>query len=923
MRRFHLLLLLGCCLHSPAADFSVTKIPALEQLPVNAIHRIFQDSEGYMWYGTVNGLCRDDGYRVRTFRSDFHTPGLLRDNLVAGIAEDQKGRIWFTTNSGAYILDKKDYRVREVDHRLTKGHRVEHVFTTRDGSVWMGVEGCLLRFRPGTGCREYPLRTASGKPGELNGFCEDRRGRLLVTLKEGGVCLYDPAGDKLARLTGDLPASPGTIRQDDTGDHYWLATWGKGIARLTVDSTEATASYPSPASKDKVIFLAQKGSVLWATSSESLLTYEIRDGMAYPKETPKQFPQKMMLNEIIKDRHGDLWVSAFDCPSFIIHPSGGMPAPLDLPALQKRCGYRPAIMALSPAGGGKDLFWLFQEREGLFLYDLAEDRIVAQHSSRRTEYVKIMEKAGGKDGIWVCPEYGREALRFTYKDGGIRLSRRLDFSGAMGDAWVTCLRETEEETLWIGTDRGLFRHDLGKNATTRLKGIDGHVSGICEGTRGTIYCCTRGKGIYAIGKDGKARRYAMRQPFNCIAYADDGTLWLGSDEGELIALSPRDARIRNHTRNCDLDGDMVNRVLADEYGHVWIGCNKKIIEYSPTHRTYHEYRTADDGTSLWRVIPTAVCRGNDGTLLFGGIPGIYRLRPSNSLDKEAAPEAARITDVLIDGQSLLFDCHKPLTQPLRISRDTKQMTICFSSLQHRIARQIRYAYRLKGFDEEWQKAGDGNPRAIYQNLPKGTYTFEVKATDGNGRWGEPVTALRIERTPAWYETCWAYVLYILLLCALTLGTVRYSLRRAQKRNDRLWAEAEELLNMRDYLTDKLDGQCEEAENLNKIFVERARQIVEHHLADPDMGVERLASEMNMSRSTFTRKIKSITGKTPSEFIRQIKMAYARRMVLAQDRSISEIATALGFSDRKHFTTSFKEEFGMPPTAYQKTHKDEA
>ena len=136
-------------------------------------------------------------------------------------------------------------------------------------------------------------------------------------------------------------------------------------------------------------------------------------------------------------------------------------------------------------------------------------------------------------------------------------------------------------------------------------------------------------------------------------------------------------------------------------------------------------------------------------------------------------------------------------------------------------------------------------------------------------------------------------------------------------------ETEELLNMRDYLTDKLDGQCEEAENLNKIFVERARQIVEHHLADPDMGVERLASEMNMSRSTFTRKIKSITGKTPSEFIRQIKMAYARRMVLAQDRSISEIATALGFSDRKHFTTSFKEEFGMPPTAYQKTHKDEA
>ena len=118
MKRCHLLLLLGCCLHSPATDFSVTKIPALEQLPVNAIHRIFQDSEGYMWYGTVNGLCRDDGYRVRTFRSDFHIPGLLRDNLIAGITEDQKERIWFTTNSGAYILDKKDYRIRKEHYGL-------------------------------------------------------------------------------------------------------------------------------------------------------------------------------------------------------------------------------------------------------------------------------------------------------------------------------------------------------------------------------------------------------------------------------------------------------------------------------------------------------------------------------------------------------------------------------------------------------------------------------------------------------------------------------------------------------------------------------------------------------------------------------------------------------------------------------------
>ena len=79
------------------SEHNYTDIPTIDQLPVNAIHRVFRDSEGYMWYGTVNGLCRDDGYHVKVFRSDIDTPGLLEDNLVECIAEDKKGNIWFGT----------------------------------------------------------------------------------------------------------------------------------------------------------------------------------------------------------------------------------------------------------------------------------------------------------------------------------------------------------------------------------------------------------------------------------------------------------------------------------------------------------------------------------------------------------------------------------------------------------------------------------------------------------------------------------------------------------------------------------------------------------------------------------------------------------------------------------------------------------
>lgn len=925
MKRISLLLIANYCLYLPAVDFSITPIPALRNLPVNAIHRIFQDSEGYMWYGTVNGLCRDDGYRVRTFRADFRTPNLLNDNLIAAIAEDRKGQIWFTTNCGAYILDKKDYRITEVNHRLTKGHRVGHVFTTRDSSVWMGIEGKLLRFAPNMQCREYPLFSEQGKDGVLNGFCEDREGNIFITTKRGEVLRYEKSTDEFTALTNGQIADPGQICQDLQEVYYWVATWGEGIVRLDVDSTGISISYPvirNHNDKNDVIYFVQKDSILWATTIQSLCPYMIRDGQAQYISPSKPLPDKVMLNEIMQNRQGDLWVSAFDCPSFIIHTSNESPTSYHLSALRDHCGYQPAVMALCPTDYSPHIFWLFQERGGIFLYDIKNDRILSQFNSPQLTYVKLMEKAREDDAVWVCPEYERKAYCLRIQGKGICLSHRIDLSHAMGKAVITCLYETNDGKLWVGSDNGLFCHDTKSETTFRVKSINGHVSGICMSAQGTLYCCTMGYGIYAFENNGRTRHYTMRQRFNSIAYADNGTIWLGSDGGELLSFNPRNGEVKNHTATCDLNGDMINRIATDDYGHVWISGNKKIIEYAPAHSAYHEYRTTEDGTNLWRIIPTALCRGNDGSLYFGGIPGIYRLKPSNNLDKEASPAHVKITDILIDDSSLFFDQHHPQGNSIELTHQNKQVTLCFSSLHHRIAHSIRYAYRLSGIDKEWQKTNGDNPCAIYQNLPKGKYKFEVKATDENGRWGDSVTILYIERLPAFYETWWAYILYTLLLSTAVIGIVRYYLLRARKRNERLWSEAQELLNLRNYLSGKIDEECEEVENLNKIFINRARHVVEHNLSNPDMGVEWLAQEMNMSRSTFTRKIKSITGKTPLEFIRQIKMTYAKKLLQDQTLNISEIATALGFSDRKRFTTCFKEEFGMPPTAYQKQQKRE-
>lgn len=185
-------------------NITVTDIPTISQLPVNAIHRVFQDSEGYMWYGTVNGLCRDDGYHVKVFRSDIETPELLEDNLVECIAEDQAGRIWFGTDKGAYILDKSDYSVRPVDKERLKDVAVMHLYATGDGCMWVGYHAVLAKYdMDGKLVKEYPVRNKAGAT-SISGFCESREHDILISVWNDCIYRLDKDKDEFVPYPGKM-----------------------------------------------------------------------------------------------------------------------------------------------------------------------------------------------------------------------------------------------------------------------------------------------------------------------------------------------------------------------------------------------------------------------------------------------------------------------------------------------------------------------------------------------------------------------------------------------------------------------------------------------------------------------------------------------------------------------------------------------
>ncbi len=913
-----------------AQPVSLTEIPALKKLPVNAIHRVYQDKEGYIWYGTVNGLCRDDGYRIQVFRADYLHPKILDNNLIECITEDRSGRIWFGTRKGAYILDKQTYRIERINHPALKNRTVVQMYTTSDGNIWLSTPGTLLRFDGNGQCRKEYATLTHTRPTTVSGFCESRAGDIIISLSSGILYRIDRERDSLTAFPDKMKRhNPGCIIQDCNNDYFWMCTWGDGLVRFNpaaeVDGMFVYQSHITPDGSN-LMYLTQdpKQGMLWATSDISLLAFSVRNNEAYPETSFAQTAAHSMLNEIVRDSRGDLWVTAFDRPSFIIHPQESQPKVYTLPALKDHSKHHPAVMALCDAGDGK--MWIFQERTAVFLYDLTTHTAVshlqqAELAHQPLGLVKIMEKSAKDNGVWIAPENKPMVFRLTRKGMKMKLDRTVSLSPYTHDDAISAVYEDRQgRYLYAGTQKGLFRLDLLRSQVETVCDTLGHVTGFIETEDRTLYVCTYNKGLYALFPDGKMHRYHIRQALSCLTRTTDGLLWTGSDEGDLLSLDPNSGRLRSYNRMCHLNGDMINRVAADEYNHLWVGTNQKIIEFNPHNGSYRTFLTGDGSAGLWRLIPTALCKGLDGKLYFGGISGISCFSPSNVLEREASTARVYITDILTGEGSLFFDSHRIFDpqKTFEIKPGEKNLTIRFSTLNHRMAHKIRYAYRMKGIDNEWLWQQEEQPEAVYNHLPRGTYDFEVKATDENGLWSNAVTTLRIRRLPAWWESWWAFLIYIAAVVGCAGAAVRHYVNRMKKRNDALWADSEEMLRMRDYLKLTDENKDGEQEQLGQMLLEKAVKTVEENLSEPDFGVQQLAEAMNMSRSTLTRKLKSITGDTPLDFIRHIKMKHARRMLQGKNINVSEVGAALGYFNRKYFTSCFKEEFGMTPSEYQKS-----
>jgi len=274
------------------------------------------------------------------------------------------------------------------------------------------------------------------------------------------------------------------------------------------------------------------------------------------------------------------------------------------------------------------------------------------------------------------------------------------------------------------------------------------------------------------------------------------------------------------------------------------------------------------------------------------------VKPMSSLRSGISSQQPVVSGLIINGSKRLVGLGE---RTISIEPEDVHVEVQLSTLRPLHAQRISFAYRVEQIDDQWHYLPQGTNKAAFVRLPKGTYTFEVMATDEYGSWGEPAEVLTLRRLPAWYETWWAYVLYLLLAIVLTGLIIEVAVLRRRFRDFQRGEEVE---------VERVTGNKQDQQ-----FLQKAVEVIEKNLSNDAYNIDAFAKDMFMSRTTLYRRIVSLTAQKPTEFIRTIRLKHAARLIHEGGHSLTEIGYICGFSSPSYFYRCFKAQYGVPPGNY--------
>lgn len=775
------------------------------KLPNDEVQKVFQDKDGFMWFATHYGLCKFDGYDVTLFKSNLYTPNLFTHNSVTCLAEDNNHNLWIGTQAGVNILNKETGRIRKCEYPGLE-NTISCILAAKDNSILIGTDQGIYKYLSDKDTIIWCIGNETGNvlsDTPIKSLFQDSEGDIWIGTWDKGLFRYSNATGKYYKYPQMNDRNSAHTIYEDSHQNIWIGGWEEGLIKLKDPKDMQKVSWTcfrhnpnnSSSLSDNIVYDICEDintNTLWVgtRSGLSIISLQEEGGFINYKSTGSPYHiSSNEINSIIRDQSNNMWLgslgggvlfantqkSHFNLSRFDLVED-------DIPTNAIR-----TIMADSDQN-----IWLGIGTYGLAVQNREDNSFrffsripeFSDIKSMATVYAIIQRKLSGEiwigtydDGLFIYKK-GEKVKHYTEKNS--------DF---IKFPCITALYEDLNGNCWVGTRFGLGvkRADGTGYLFPSINGIDPnwiYVKDICEDALGNIWIATSNNGIIRIkGNINMPETLSFRHyiPDNksllakealCIHTDKAGRVWAGTESNGLVLYNEQTDSFENKSRLFNVPGDMIGSIEEDNEGSLWLGTDNGLIRLRVINENEAVLRvyTSADGLQDNFFIPKS-SYSKDGELFFGGYKGYNSFYPE-VLDDENPEIIFTITDIKIFNRSFTLldkDLQKQIsaltpvfTESIRIPYKYNNFSIEFASLSYKNPELSKYAYKLEGFDKDWQYTDANRHFAHYNNLKSGNYTFLLKATSQNGVWSDKVRKMSVTILPPFWATWWAYIVYFIL-----------------------------------------------------------------------------------------------------------------------------------------------------------------
>lgn len=830
---FSLILLLSIVIHHSLYSQKIERFSNAEGFNQNTINAIAQDSYGFLWFGTPNGLIKYDGYDFTSYTSESSNETSISNNLVRRLFTDSAGILWIGTIEGieVYIPSLEKFYTVPLPNKIG----VSHITADAFGNIWFSGQNelyiCkLVNIAKGDFEISENLLKKHPNIALINDFFFiDSTSFLLATEQGLHHVDFETKDHQRSVEIETITTIPTFSKRNITTlqkiqNIYWIGT-SNGLFKASLEGNrlhiirqfDSFVNHPNTSSETiiKTIFEDAEGSIWVGTTTEGLSRYlpETEDFINYSFDPKNKWGlSSNFINIVFQDNFKVLWIGT---------AQGGINK-LDL-------SQKPFI---TYSNNPYDKFSISDNLVNAFLEDRQGRLWVAGYNGslvRSTERVddttvdqlqfENLEEAiklEEKDIIWSIFEdekgfiwFGTDLSLIVYNPSDkkfkklkLRTKEQIDLQ----QTFRAIVQIDQEKIIFGGYQIIVLENPWEKIQAESKPEIDIHsildiglnVSMVfLMDTHERLWLGTQ-NGLFELHLDNENRKIRLQQatlndeplqlsnPIIFSLHQDDHhNIWIGTFGGGLNRM-PLDStgepqKIEYFRKDNVLPDDAIYGILPEGDEHLWLSTDMGLVKFHVQDNSTHVFDVRD-GLLQNNFRQGAYLKGASGYYYFGGLNGLTIFKPE-SIQLNTQPPEILITDLLVNNQAISIGeefnngiiLNKSIAETESITISQKQRIIGFNvAVKHTsMPFKNKVAYKLEGFNDEWVEEGTGKTTITYTNLSAGAYTLKVKGANGDGTWSAEARSLKLEILPPWHQTWWSYLLFGFLIIGIGVGVVVY------------------------------------------------------------------------------------------------------------------------------------------------------